>query len=253
MRRGRISLIKSKYNDLNFVYCWLRLLIDTVTHYRRQPPPLPKGFLMWILTLLRIPDVELIRIMGLDRFMVLKFLRMGIVVFTLYMLVAIPILIPVNVINQRNSPGLNVMTMGNIKDASRTWAHLVLSVLLTGKRIFFIKIFLPWSNLLICLFLSLESNRSAGVIFYTFYETRRFLNLRRAFLLRPEYANSVTARTLYVPSIPKSVNNVQDLAKIFSKFPGGIRRIWLTRYDFHLWLLTEEDLRDTRSDVWFWK
>lgn len=94
--------------------------------------------------------------------------------------------------------------------------------------------------MLICLFLSLESNRSAGVIFYTFYETRRFLNLRRAFLLRPEYANSVTARTLYVPSIPKSVNNVQDLAKIFSKFPGGIRRIWLTRYEFHLWLLTEE-------------
>lgn len=98
---------------------------------------------MWILTLLRIPDVELIRIMGLDKFMVLKFLRMGIVVFTLYMLVAIPILIPVNVINQRNSAGLNVMTMGNIKDASRTWAHLVLSVLLTGKRILSIKIFLP--------------------------------------------------------------------------------------------------------------
>lgn len=104
---------------------------------------------MWILTLLRIPDVELIRIMGLDKFMVLKFLRMGIVVFTLYMLVAIPILIPVNVINQRNSAGLNVMTMGNIKDASRTWAHLVLSVLLTGKRILSIKIFYPD---LICLF-----------------------------------------------------------------------------------------------------
>ncbi|KAI8149766.1 hypothetical protein BJV82DRAFT_642216 [Fennellomyces sp. T-0311] len=132
--------------------------------------------------------------------MVLRFLRMGIIVFTLYSFVAIPILIPVNLINQLDSPGLNKLTMGNIKDPERIWAHLILAVFL-----------------------------SAGVVYITFRETRQYLVLRRLHLLSPEYANSVTARTLYVPSIPNSVNNVETLTRIFSRFPGGVRRVWLTR------------------------
>ncbi|KAF7731606.1 hypothetical protein EC973_009370 [Apophysomyces ossiformis] len=155
---------------------------------------------MWILTVLRIPDDELIRCMGLDRFMVLKFLRMGLFVFGTFSIFALPILIPINVINQRNSPGLNILTMGNVSDPSRTWAHLILSVLL-----------------------------SAGVIWYTFHETRKYLVLRRRYILSPEFTNSVMSRTLYVPSVPKDVNNVDDLMRIFGKFPGGVRRIWLNR------------------------
>ena len=68
--------------------------------------------------------------------MVLRFLRMGIVVFTLFTLVAIPILIPVNLINQRDSPGLNKLTMGNIRDPERIWAHLLLAIVLSGKFFF---------------------------------------------------------------------------------------------------------------------
>ncbi|KAI9271894.1 hypothetical protein BDA99DRAFT_501259 [Phascolomyces articulosus] len=188
-------------------FCVLRRLRPSVYSPRsylvekeRQPPPLPDGFLAWIWTLIRIPEKEVLRSIGLDRFMVLRFLRMGIVIFTLFTLVAIPILIPVNLINQLDSPGLNKLTMGNIKDPDRIWAHLVLAVLL-----------------------------SAGVVYYTFRETRQYLVLRRLHLLSPEYANSVTARMLYVPSIPERVNNIEELTKIFNRFPGGVRRIWLTR------------------------
>ncbi|KAG0180534.1 hypothetical protein DFQ28_001133 [Apophysomyces sp. BC1034] len=138
--------------------------------------------------------------MGLDRFMVLKFLRMGIFVFSIFGVFALPILIPINVINQRNSPGLNMLTMGNVLDSNRTWAHLVLSVLL-----------------------------SVGVIWYTFHETRKYVVLRHRYILSPEFTSSVMPRTLYVPSVPKDVNNVDDLMRIFGKFPGGVRRIWLNR------------------------
>lgn len=71
--------------------------------------------------------------MGLDRFMILKFLRMGMVVFASFSLLALPIMLPLNIINQLDSPGLNLLTIGNIRDSSRTWAHLILAVLLTGK------------------------------------------------------------------------------------------------------------------------
>lgn len=163
--------------------------------------------------------------MGLDRFMILKFLRMGIVLFTLFSIIAIPILIPVNVINQRNSEGLNLLTMGNIKDPERLWAHLVLSVLLSGKK----------KNLLSHLSFDTDTvTQKAGFVYYSFREVRQYIRLRRQYLLSPEYAGSVTARTLFVPAVPESVNSVEQLAKIFNRFPGGVARIWLTRLGFGL-------------------
>lgn len=99
---------------------------------RRRPPPLPKGYIKWIITLLRIPDDQLIKSMGLDRYMVLKLLRMGMVTFSIYSLVAIPILFPVITINQGQLSGLNYLTMGNIIDSHRTWANCLLAILLSG-------------------------------------------------------------------------------------------------------------------------
>lgn len=87
---------------------------------------------MW--DIFQISDDDLIRTMGLDRFMILKFLRMGMVVFVSFSLLAIPILFPLNIINQLDSPGLNLLTIGNIKDSRRMWAHLVLAIVLTGKQ-----------------------------------------------------------------------------------------------------------------------
>jgi hypothetical protein len=81
----------------------------------------------------KVSDEALIKTMGLDRFMVLKFLRMGMVTFSLYSLVAIPILFPINTINQGDLAGLNYLTMGNVIDDVRTWAHCLLAVILSGN------------------------------------------------------------------------------------------------------------------------
>lgn len=71
--------------------------------------------------------------MGLDRFMVLKLLRMGMVTFSLYSIVAIPILFPIITINQGNQPGLTSLTMANIIDDNRTWGNCLLACILTCK------------------------------------------------------------------------------------------------------------------------
>ncbi|KAI8968906.1 hypothetical protein BDF20DRAFT_907786 [Mycotypha africana] len=132
--------------------------------------------------------------------MVLKFLRMGMVTFFLYSIVAVPILFPIITINQGNLSGLNYLTMGNVIDDNRLWAHCILAVLLA---------ILVW--------------------YYTFRETKIYINLRRKYLLSSAYADTVAARTLFVPSIPKDINTADELEKIFNKFPGGVRRIWLNR------------------------
>ena len=55
------------------------------------------------------------------------------VTFLLYSLLAIPILFPINTINQGSLSGLNYLTMGNVTDDVRTWAHCLLACILSGK------------------------------------------------------------------------------------------------------------------------
>jgi len=50
------------------------------------------------------------------------------------MLLAIPILIPLNVINGLGVGGLSVMTMGNVSENWRLWFHLILTILFCGKH-----------------------------------------------------------------------------------------------------------------------
>jgi hypothetical protein len=65
---------------------------------------------------------------------------------------------------------------------------------------------------------------------YTYRGTLNYLHLRREYLLSPAYASTITARTIYVPSIPEEVNHPAELTRIFSKYPGGVRRIWINRH-----------------------
>ncbi|KAI8876936.1 DUF221-domain-containing protein [Backusella circina FSU 941] len=139
--------------------------------------------------------------MGLDRFMILKFLRMGLFLFFGFSLLAIPILFPVNIINQGDAFGLNRYTIGNVIDDNRTWAHCLLAIILF-----------------------------VSTMAYTYRGTLNFIHLRREYLLSPSYASTITARTIYVPSIPEEINHPAELTRIFSKYPGGVRRIWINRH-----------------------
>lgn len=178
--------------------------------------------------MLRIDDQTIINSIGLDRFMVLKFLRMGLFVFSAFALISIPILFPINMLEQDHLNGLNYLTMGNVIDVNRTWAHCLLAIILFCKFNHVIFLVIYQSDLLTSEKIALTF--LVSVIWYTFRETKNYIEMRRKYLLSPAYANTVAARTLYVPSIPKEVNNAEELERIFSKYPGGVRRIWLNRY-----------------------
>jgi hypothetical protein len=94
---------------------------------------LPPGLFKWIPALLLTKDDDMRRRMGLDRYMFLRLLRMGIILFAICTLFCIPILIPLNVIDGVGSPGINLLTIGNVRYAGRTWAHAWLAVLVSGK------------------------------------------------------------------------------------------------------------------------
>ncbi|KAH8551573.1 hypothetical protein BGW37DRAFT_494178 [Umbelopsis sp. PMI_123] len=166
----------------------------------KRSPAFPKGIFGWIPALLTTKDADMKARMGLDRYMFLRLLRMGIVMFGIFTLFCIPILIPLNVIDGNGSEGINVLTIGNVKYSERTWAHTWLAV---------------------------------GVTVVTIYaivrETKKYIQLRHEYLLDPEHVNSPEARTILVSGIPHDYNNVEALTSLFNKYPGGVKRIWLNR------------------------
>ncbi|KAI8578473.1 hypothetical protein K450DRAFT_246997 [Umbelopsis ramanniana AG] len=166
----------------------------------KRSPPFPKGVFGWIPALLRTKDEDMKIRMGLDRYMFLRLLRMGIVLFAIITFFCIPILIPLNYIDGYGNAGINVLTIGNVRYSARTWAHMWLAV-----------------------------GVSALTIYAIFRETRRYIQLRHEYLLDPEHVNSPAARTILVSGIPPDYNNVEALRSLFDKYPGGVRQIWLNR------------------------
>ncbi|KAJ3382174.1 hypothetical protein HDU92_004900 [Lobulomyces angularis] len=74
---------------------------------------------------------ELLKVNGVDSYLYIKYLENGVRIFLPVTVVSLIVLLPVNIVNQRNLPGLNLLTIGDILDQQRIWAHAVVSILIT--------------------------------------------------------------------------------------------------------------------------
>lgn len=95
----------------------------------KRSPPLPRGMWGWQRELLLTSDAAIIKRVGLDAYMFLKFMRSCALIFTMFTILGLPILMPINSIGQLGLSGINAYTMGNVSDPPRLWAHLILSAL----------------------------------------------------------------------------------------------------------------------------
>ncbi|KAF9167689.1 hypothetical protein DFQ26_003653, partial [Actinomortierella ambigua] len=88
-----------------------------------------KGILGWAYGGRMLDERGVIDRCGMDAYMFLEFLNNSCFLFMFFTCLAVPILIPLNVIGQQGLSGLNELTIGNVLDKRRLWAHLVLTVL----------------------------------------------------------------------------------------------------------------------------
>ncbi|KAG0367179.1 hypothetical protein BC939DRAFT_496312 [Gamsiella multidivaricata] len=178
-----------------------------------RSPELPKGPLSWISASFSVPDHVLVERIGLDAYMFLRFLRMAAILFSGFSLLAIPILIPLNVINSGNATGqdtngtndtvatgLDTMTLANVKASWRLWFHLVLTILFCGATIAML-----WK------------------------EMQEYTRRRHAYLMSEKHAKTPQSTTILVTAIPSELETEESLYNIFNRFPGGVRSIWLNR------------------------
>lgn len=105
----------------------------------RERPDLTshKGIFGWVSGSRKLKDQDVIERCGLDAYMFLDFLAKSFFLFMGFTFLAIPILVPLNSINQLSLTGLNQFTIANIANQNRLWAHLILTVLFCGTHLFF--------------------------------------------------------------------------------------------------------------------
>jgi calcium permeable stress-gated cation channel len=102
------------------------------TNARKRVDPLPATPWGWIPKLLSTPTHEVIGKSGLDGYFLLRYLRMMLILFGGGMLVIWPVLLPVNVVNQKGSAGgvngMDLLSISNIENPNRYWAHVVMAI-----------------------------------------------------------------------------------------------------------------------------
>ncbi|KAF9091522.1 hypothetical protein BGX29_010898 [Mortierella sp. GBA35] len=172
-----------------------------------RSPELAGGLFSWISASFRVHDNTLVERIGLDAYMFLRFLRMSAILFTGFMLVGVPILIPLNVVGGVASrpplpgqtpkePSLTTLAIGNIAQRA--------------------SIYMLWK------------------------EMEEYTRRRHAYLMSEKHARTPQSTTILVTAIPKGLNTEKALMEIFNRFPGGVRSIWLNKNPSKLIELCEE-------------
>ena len=64
-------------------------------------------------------------------------------------------------------------------------------------------------------------------------EMAHFVTVRQQYLISKEHSTSAQASTILVTGVPRRYLNEHALAKLYSRLPGGVRKVWLNRFVSH--------------------
>lgn len=137
-----------------------------------RTPSVSNTLFGWIPEFYAIPDTWILNHHTLDGFLFLRFLKLTVVMCLVGCLITWPILFPVNATGGGGQSQLDILTMANISNKWRYWAH-------AGCAIIFFSF----------------------VIFMITRESIYYINLRQAYLLSPLYAARLSSRTVLFTSV----------------------------------------------------
>lgn len=151
------------------------------------PPPLGKGVFAWIGPLWKTSEQDLVRLVGLDATIFMRFIRMCRNLAVVLAIIGCSILIPISLSKSTrfgNDVWLYLLTPSNLWGDAH-WAQVVVAYLF---------------DIVICGFL--------------WWNYRKVLQLRRTYFESPEYQQSLHARTLMLYDIPKAFTSDEGIARI---------------------------------------
>ena len=110
------------------LFCFLRPLYPQIYSPKSillDMPLLPNRMLSWLtLSVFKIPDETIDNIIGIDGYILIKFIKMNINIFTILTVLGISILLPIHYNGNNNQYDFDAYSLSNIKDGSDImWVH----------------------------------------------------------------------------------------------------------------------------------
>ncbi|KOS20456.1 Uncharacterized protein ESCO_005373 [Escovopsis weberi] len=164
-----------------------------------RSPILPDGWFDWFGAFWRIPDLHALTHQSLDAYLFIRFLRVCTVICFVSLCLTWPILFPVNATGGLRLSQLEILSYANID-------------ITTAKNRFFAHTFVAFAVY--------------GFLMYTITrECIFFVNLRQAYLLHPQNARRISARTVLFTSVP---DEYMSEARLRAMFNGvAVKTVWI--------------------------
>lgn len=161
----------------------------------QRPKPLPRDPFTWLFALLNKHDSFIIQQSGLDGYFFLRYIRTFSLLFLFGLLTWI-VLLPINAANGNGNKGFDQLSIANVKDKHRYYAH----------------VFIGWFWY--------------GAVMFVIYRELFFYNsLKNVVLSSPKYAMKLSSRTVLFQGVPDQLLDEKQLYKVFN----GIKRIYVAR------------------------
>ncbi|KJR86213.1 uncharacterized protein SPSK_02181 [Sporothrix schenckii 1099-18] len=154
------------------------------------PPPMGKGVFAWVGPLWKTNEQDLIRMVGLDAAIFMRFTLMCRNMFLVLAVIGCAVLIPINYTNSvryGNDVWISMLGPANVF-GNPQWATSIIAWVI---------------NIVVCAFL--------------LWNYRKVLTLRRQYFESPEYQMSLHSRTLMMYDIPKQMGSDEGIARIIDE------------------------------------
>ena len=193
---------------------------------KHAPPRIGKGVFAWIGPIASTKEAELVEKVGLDATVFLRFTRMCRNIFVLVTVVAIPVLLPANVISSRKNPsdtaGHEFLTLSTPQfvTGAALWVHVVCA----------------WAINII-------------VTFFLWRNYAAVTRLRRQYFESAEYLTALHSRTLMLTDIPSASRTDEGILRLTDEVEqtSGLPRAAIARNVKELPELIEEHDKAVRE------
>ncbi|KAI5298614.1 Adaptor for signal transduction, partial [Ascosphaera pollenicola] len=172
-----------------------RSYIGCLREQERTPAPSP-GLLGWIVSMAKLPDTYVLRHHSMDAYLLLRYLKIISVICFVGCLMIWPVLFPINATGGGGKTQLDTLTLSNVVDTNRYYAHAIMAWLFVG---------------------------------FVFYMITRelvfFINLRQAYFLSPLYASRISSKTVLFMAVPNEYLTKDKIRKIYGE--DKVKNVWL--------------------------
>lgn len=189
--------------------------------------PFKTGLLTWPIALYKANYKDIQRVNGPDAYFFVRFLRVMIRVLVPIWIISWAVLLPVTSVNNNvpGNTGLNSFTFGNISPdhKERFAAFIILAWLSTCEY----SICVSGADSV------LDATRGSFLVWIFWnikYEMSHFINIRQLHLIDPVHSRSAQANTILVSGIPSKYLSEKALTELYSRLPGGVKKVWVNRY-----------------------